>query len=314
MACPSYSMTYADVLGYALGISIFLNTIYLFFSYITQDYMKEKKAFSYIAEALLVALIIYTVLNLPSMLSTLTSVIGISESGICSFSDVLREEGAKLHEKLSDIQEGIKRKALLLATSLGVEVLVFNFPLASALSSLFNLQSVLTELAALYNYIEGAKIFALASSYFLANLVNLSPALLGAGIVLRAIPFLRGLGGFIIGFSLAFGLVYPLSYLILFKPPPIVDVFPKTATVWGFKTLLPLAVIRPVTISIGSFQGGIGVGEGILEGISGLILDIIISHLMALSIAIIFLRMAAIILSRSTVLVGWMSSSLARFI
>ena len=299
-------------LGFALGVSIFFNILLIMISYITQDYMKEKKAFAYIAETITLALLFYVVVNLADYFSTLSS-FGISTGEVCNFPSMILTQAEKTSLELEKLQKSIRTQALMLATTSGMGINIMNFPVIGMIASLFNVESKISQLTALYNYLEGAKVFVRASAFFLSHLVYLSPTLLAVGLIIRSIPFFRSLGGFTVAFAFAFGLVYPLAYQILYAPPPVVDVFPTTAQFLGFKVFLPIAVLRPVQVSFGTGVGEINV-EVLMEKVFQILITHVLAHLLSLSAAIMFLRVAAIVLSQSTVLIFNLSSSLAKFL
>ena len=310
MPCP-LSIDFTPF-GFALGVSIFFNILLIMISYITQDYMKEKKAFAYIAESITLALLFYVVANLADYFSILSS-FGISTGEVCNFPSMILTQAEKASIELEKLQNEIKNGALKWAATSALGVSVMNFPVIGTIAALFNVESKISQLTALYNYLEGVKFFIRASAFFLAHLLYLSPTLLAVGLIIRSIPFFRSLGGFMVAFAFAFGLVYPLAYQILYAPPPIVDVFPTTAQFFGFKVFLPIAVLRPVQVSFGTGVGEINV-EVLMEKVFQILITHVLAHLLSLSAAIMFLRVAAIVLSQSTVLIFNLSSSLAKFL
>jgi hypothetical protein len=139
-----------------------------------------------------------------------------------------------------------------------------------------------------------------AIDYVSANMLRM---FLPAGIILRAIPFTRGVGAVFIALALGFYVIFPFLFMV--TDPTFVktqgaffDVADKSSLTFPwptFKGAVSLITMGPQTESASLVFGSVSIREGASE-LSKLYYGTIIQPIMVLSVTLVFVRYLAMLL------------------
>ncbi|MFA5076827.1 MAG: hypothetical protein WC488_00145 [Candidatus Micrarchaeia archaeon] len=165
-----------------------------------------------------------------------------------------------------------------------------------------------TQISQLYTQIESYRMLAHISVLLLIALnayigaihyisANMLTMFLPIGIVLRAIPFTRGIGAFFIALALGFYIIFPFLFVItdpsfIKVPGMYVDLSDPSAITFPWPTFsgaVSIITMAPQTQTGSDFFGAVSINEGAAE-LSKLYYGLILQPIVILSITLIFVR------------------------